>query len=92
MNFIKAITSGTAISPAALTYTAINEATVLAQIRDWMCGVMVVISLLFGGWELYTAWHDDQPSKRKHGITVLIVGISIPALIYTITSLVISGE
>ena len=91
MNFLKAITSGTAISPAALTYTAINEATVLTNVRNWICAVILVIAVIYGGYELFQGWIDDQPSKRKHGITVLIVGISIPALIYTILSMVISG-
>ncbi|MBQ3195414.1 MAG: hypothetical protein IJB65_03005 [Clostridia bacterium] len=92
MNFITKITSGVKIATAALNYSAVDESAILVNVRNWLCGVILVIGVIYGGYELFQGWIDDQPSKRKHGITILVVGISIPALIYGIINLVVASE
>ena len=76
---------------SALSYAAIDEASIMTTISNWVCAVIAVIGLFFGGWEIAQGFMDDAPSKRKHGITVLVVGISIAAVIYTVFNMMLGG-
>lgn len=74
---------------AALTYTAIDEAAVINTVIGWICAIIALIGVIYGGWELAQGFMDDQPSKRKQGLTILIVGISVAGIIFTICQLII---
>lgn len=95
MNFMNAISALTAaagkVMPLALNYNAVDENAILNTVVNWVCAVILVIGIIYGGWELAQGFMDDAPSKKKHGITVLIVGISIAAVIYSIMSLILGG-
>ena len=73
----------------ALSYTAINETEVINLVIWWMCAVILIIGVIYGGWEVSQGFMDDQPSRKKQGITILIVGVSVAGIIYTITQLII---
>ncbi len=73
----------------ALTYTEIDISAIVKVIINSFCAIMVLITLIIGGWETYQGLTDDSPSKRKHGITVLIVGFSVPALVFTIANMLL---
>lgn len=73
----------------ALSYAAIDEAAILSTIVGWVCAVILIVGVIFGGWELAQGFMDDSPGKRKHGITVLIVGVSIAAVIFVIMQMIL---
>lgn len=73
----------------ALSYSAIDEASIITTIVNWVCGVMLAIGVIYGGWEVAQGFMDDAPSKKKHGVTVLIVGVTIAAVIYSIMQLIL---
>lgn len=75
----------------ALTYNPVSENEILTTLINWVCAVILIIGVVYGGWELAQGFMDDSPSKKKHGITVMVVGVSIAAVIYSIMSLIISG-
>ncbi len=75
----------------ALSYAAIDVTAIMTTIANWIGGIIMAIGVLFGGYELFQGFTDDQPSKRKHGITVLIIGISIGGLIMVVFNMVIGG-
>jgi len=73
----------------ALAYNPINENEILTTLVNWVCAVILIIGVVYGGWELAQGFMDDSPSKKKHGITVMVVGVSIAAVIYSIMSLIL---
>lgn len=73
----------------ALSFTAVNESEIINLVVGWMCAVILLIGVIYGGWELAQGFMDDQPSKKKQGITILIVGVSVAGIIYTISQLII---
>ncbi len=74
-----------------LSYTPVNTSEIINQVRNWICGVILVASVIYGGYELWSGFTEDQPSRRKQGITFLIIGITVPALIWTILSMINVG-
>lgn len=72
-------------------YTPINTGEIINQVRNWVCGVIVAVSVIYGCYELWQGFTDDQPSRRKQGITVLVIGITVPALIWAILSMINIG-
>lgn len=73
----------------ALSYSAIDETEIITTIVNWVCGVILAIGVIYGGWEVAQGFMDDAPSKKKHGITVLIVGVTIAAVIFSIMQLIL---
>lgn len=73
----------------ALSYSAVDENAIITSIVNWVCGVILVIGIIYGGWEIAQGFMDDAPSKKKHGVTVMIVGATIAAVIYTIMQMIL---
>lgn len=73
----------------ALSYTAINETEVIELVIGWICAIILLIGVIYGGWELAQGFMDQQPGKTKQGITALIVGVSVASIIYAISQLII---
>lgn len=72
----------------ALTYNAVDEDAIISVIVNWVCGVILAIGVIYGGWEIAQGFMDDAPSKKKHGITVMIVGVTIAAVIFSIMQMI----
>lgn len=81
----------TDVKALALNYTAIDENGLLTTIVNWLCGVILVTGVLYGGYELAQGFMDDQPARKKQGITALIVGITVAAVIYTVMQTVLAS-
>lgn len=82
----------TKITPIALAlnYTAIDENAILTTIVNWLCALIAIIGIVYGGWEAFQGMIDESPSKRKHGLTVLFIGISIAGVIYGIMKMILT--
>lgn len=74
---------------AALTYSEIDEGTILTTIVNWVCAVILAIGIIYGGWELAQGFMDENASKKKQGVTSIIVGVSVAGVIYTIMQLIL---
>lgn len=75
----------------ALSYSTIDESTVLNTIVNWVCAVILAVGIIYGGWELAQGFMDDSPAKKKHGVTVMIVGVTIAGVIFTIMQMIVPG-
>lgn len=73
----------------ALSFTAINENDVIELVIGWICAIILLIGVIYGGWELAQGFMDQQPGKTKQGVTALIVGVSVAGIIYAISQLII---
>lgn len=82
----------TKITPIALAlnYTAIDENAILTTIVNWLCAVIAIIGIVYGGWELFQGFLDESPSKRKQGVTYIVIGCSIAGVIYGIMQMILT--
>lgn len=73
----------------ALAYNPVNENEIFTLIVNWICLVTLIAGVIYGAVEFGTGYIDESPSKKQHAIKVLIVGVSIPSLLFTIMNLIL---
>ncbi len=74
----------------ALNYQAIDENAILTAIVNWICAVIAIIGIVYGGWELFQGFLDDSSSRRKQAVTYIVVGCSIAGVIYGIMQMILT--
>lgn len=76
---------------AALTYSTLDENAIITTIVNWICAVILAIGIIYGGWELAQGFMDENGSKKKQGVTAMLVGVSVAGVIYGIMQLILSS-
>lgn len=61
-----------------------NVSQLLDLILNAITLIILIAGLLYGAYQLWNGFTDDQPQAKKHGLTILIVTVVVVVLIQSI--------